>query len=124
MASEGRNLLPRWPSDVVVLGLAVAGLGAALALGADPLAGLAPAALAALFQKVNGHVQAWRRGGVERAFAMESAAISFYVTFLGLVVVGALEATSVVRQVDVLWLAVGALFVDTIVRSWRESRFV
>ncbi|HUQ38867.1 MAG TPA: hypothetical protein VM030_01820 [Acidimicrobiales bacterium] len=122
-AQQRRQLLPRRPSDRVVMWLAVAGLAAAVALRVDPIIGLAPAAVAAIFQKVNGHLQAWRGGGVERAFVMESTALSFYVLVAVLVVVTVVQAAGVVDRVDVGLLAVSSLFIDTTVRSWRESRF-
>src|SRR5688572_9989035 len=122
IAVQRRHLLPRWPSDRIVAGLVVLGLAAALAAGADPAVGLAPGAVAAIVQKVNGHLQAWRRGGVERAFVMESTAISFYVLVAALVVIAVAEAAGA-GHLDAQWLVIGALVVDTTVRGWRESRF-
>lgn len=122
-ASQRRHLLPRWPSDPVVIAFLVAGAAGAALAGFDLIVGLAPGAVAALVQKVGGHVRAWRGGGVERAFVMESTAISFYVLVCALVVVAALQAAGVLHRVDVGSLAVAALFIDTGVRSARESRF-
>jgi hypothetical protein len=85
-ASQRRQLLPRWPSDRVVLAMIVL-------------------------------------GGVERAFVMESTAISFYVLACALAVVGALQATGLLQRIDAVWFAVAAMFIDTAVRSARESRF-
>lgn len=124
LASQRRHLLPRTPSDRVVLGVLVAGVAAASAAGVDPVVGAAPGAALALFQKVNGHVQAWRMGGVERAFVMESTAISFYVLVAVLFAAAIAEGVGLVRDVGLTWLAVGGLWIDTIVRSWRESRYV
>lgn len=123
LAEQRRNLLPRTPSDRVVTLLLAIGVGVALLAHADLAFGAVPGAVAAIAQKVNGHVQAWRRGGIERAFVMETTAISFYVLVAALVVGGAVQAAGTVDHVDAGWFALGALFIDTVVRSARESRF-
>lgn len=122
-AAQRRNLLPRWPSDRVVWGLLIVGLAVALIAGFEPAFGLIPGALAGGIQHVAGHASAWRRGGVERAFIMESSAISFYVVVVLLVAAAVLQGTEVI-DVDIHWLAIGAFYIDTIVRSVREHRYV
>lgn len=122
-AAQRRHLFPRWPSDRVVWGLLIVGLAVALVAQVDPVYGLIPGAIAGGIQHVAGHASAWRRGGVERAFIMESSAISFYVVVLLLAVSAVLQATDVV-EVGIHWLAIGAFYVDTIVRSVREHRYV
>lgn len=107
----------------MVWGLLVAGQFVALGLGYDPIYGLIPGAAAGAAQHIAGHAVAWRRGGVERAFIMESSAISFYFVAVALVVAAVLEVTDV-REIGIHWLAIGAFYVDTIVRSVREHRFV
>lgn len=98
-------------------------MAAAFIAGFEPAYGLIPGALAGAIQHVAGHVSAWRRGGVERAFIMESSAISFYVVVVLLAVAAVLQATGVI-DVGIHWLAIGSFYVDTIVRSVREHRFV
>lgn len=121
-AQQRRHLLPRWPPDFVVWGLLLGGVVLATVLDLDLVYGLAPGALAGAIQHISGHVTAWRRGGVERAFVMESSAISFYVITVLLVVASVLDVADVVR-IELHWLAIAALYVDTIVRSVREHRF-
>lgn len=121
--TQRRNLLPRWPSDRIVFGAITVGFAASLLLGFDPIYGLIPGAVAGFTQHVVGHVLAWRRGGVERAFVMESTAIAFYVLFALLIFATVADATGVV-EVQAYWLPVAAMFVDTTVRSTRERRFV
>ena len=122
-AAQRRHLFPRWPSDRVVWGLLIAGLAVALVAQVEPAYGLLPGALAGGIQHVAGHASAWRRGGVERAFIMESSALSFYVVVLLLAGAAVLQATGVL-DVGIHWLAIGAFYVDTVVRSIREHRFV
>ena len=122
-AAQTRALFPRWPSDRFVWALLIAGVVVALLARVDVVYGLIPGALAGLVQHVNGHLSAWRRGGVEKAFVMESSAISFYVVVTGLILFAVADAADLV-QVDLHWLAIGAMYVDTIVRSVREHRFV
>lgn len=98
-------------------------MAVALAIGVEPAFGLIPGAIAGGVQHVSGHVSAWRRGGVERAFIMESSAISFYVVVILLSSAAVLQ-TSGVLDVDIHWLAIGAFYIDTIVRSVREHRYV
>jgi hypothetical protein len=124
LTSQRRHLLPRTPSDRLVVALLLVGLGLAAALRVDPLIGLVPAGFAALVQKINGHVQAWRGGGIERAFVMESSAISFYMLTATFLAVGALQGAKVIGHFNAVWWFNIALFVDTTVRSSRESRFV
>ena len=121
LAHDRRHLLPRWPSDRVVVTLLVVGAATAVATGTDPVLGMAPGAVAAVVQKVGGHVRAWRHDGVERAFVMESAAISFYV-LIGVLIVAAV-AQAAGAGVDLGLLVIAALFIDTTVRSTREGRF-
>lgn len=96
---------------------------ASLLLGFDPVYGLAPGAVAGFTQHIVGHALAWRRGGVERAFVMESTAIAFYVLFALLLLATVVDSTGLV-EVQFYWLAVAAMFVDTTVGSTRERRFV
>jgi hypothetical protein len=121
-AFEQRHLLPRWPSDAVVGAALAAGLVVALVAHVDPLVAVAPAGVLALVQKVGGHLLAWRRGGVERAFVAETSAISFYVLVVVAAVAGAVAAL-VGRSLSPLWLVNVAFWVDTVVRKWREPRF-
>jgi hypothetical protein len=122
-AAQRRHLFPRWPSDRVVWGLLIIGLAVAMVTGAEPAYGLIPGALAGGVQHVSGHASAWRRGGVERAFVMESSAISFYVVVVLLAMAAVLQVAGVM-DIGIHWLAIGALYVDTIVRSVREHRYV
>jgi hypothetical protein len=126
-AQQQRNLLPRTPSDHVVGGLVLAGVvGWAVAAhaGADSGAALLlPAAFATIAQKATGHWRAWHAEGVERAFVLETSAVSFYVGIAALVIVGLLQATSILPVVHAGWFVIGALFLDTTVRSFRESRY-
>lgn len=75
----GRNLLPRRPSDPVVALLVILGIFGGLITQDESLrvAVVLPAVVATLVQKVKGHRAAWRSEGVERAFILESSAISF-----------------------------------------------
>jgi hypothetical protein len=123
-ASARRHLLPRSPSDRAVVTLLAVGVLVALVADVDPVIGLAPGAIATVVQKVRGHLLAWRSGGVERAFVMESTAISFYVIVAGLVAVAGLQAAGAFDRIDLAWLPIAAMFIDTTVRSTRESRFV
>ena len=122
-AAQTRALFPRWPSDRFVWAVLVAGLLVAAVARVEIAYGLIPGAVAGLVQHVNGHLSAWRRGGVEKAFIMESSAISFYVVVIGLILF-AVADTADLLHVELHWLAVGAMYVDTIVRSVRERRFV
>ena len=122
-AAQRRHLFPRWPSDRVVWALLIVGVTAAIAGGFELAYGLIPGALAGGIQHVAGHASAWRRGGVERAFIMESSAISFYVVVLLLATAAVLQTTGAF-DIDIHWLAIGAFYVDTIVRSVREHRYV
>ena len=119
---QRRQLLPRWPSDRVIVALMIGGLVTALIARVDLWYGFGPGGLAISIQHVAGHVSAWRRGGVERAFVMESSAISFYVVVVLLAAAAVLGAADVV-EIGVHWMLLGALFVDTIVRGIRESRY-
>lgn len=98
-------------------------MAAAFLAGVEPAYGLIPGALAGGIQHVAGHASAWRRGGVERAFIMESSAISFYVVVVLLALAAVLQATGV-TDIGIHWLAIGAFYIDTIVRSVREHRYV
>src|SRR5437764_4786138 len=118
-ASEGRNLLPRSPSDRVIFLCLVAGLALASVLRIDPTYGLLLGAVPALAQLIRGHMRAWRSRGVERAFVMESAAISFYVSVAALLILAVLEQLNVGSRVHMAVLVVGALYVDTMVRKFR-----
>ena len=122
-AAQRRHLFPRWPSDRVVWGLLLGGLVVAAAAGLDPVYGLLPGALAGAVQHMVGHAAAWRRQGVERAFIMESSAISFYVVVVLLAIAAVADVAGLVR-IEIYWLAIGAMYVDTIVRSIREHRYV
>jgi hypothetical protein len=125
-AMQQRHLLPRRPSDRVVVGLLLAGVVPYALGGAEQPWGLwllAPGAVAALWQKVAGHVLAWRSEGVERAFVMESAAICFYVVVAGCVLAGVAQAAGLVDHVDAFWVVIGALFADTLVRDRRGNRY-
>lgn len=121
-AAQRRHLLPRWPSDRVVWGLLLGGLIVAVAAGVEPVYGLVPGAMAGGVQHVVGHATAWRRQGVERAFVMESSAISFYVVFV-LLALAAVADVAGLLEIEIYWLAIGAMYVDTFVRSIREHRF-
>ncbi|MGH9084073.1 MAG: hypothetical protein ACRDYW_01345 [Acidimicrobiales bacterium] len=116
-----RHLLPRSPSDRVVHGLLGIGLAVALLLDVDPIYGLVPGAVAATVQKAGGHVRAWRSAGVERAFVMESTAISFYLLVLAVLVAAALQGAGV--DVSIGWLLLAALLIDTTVRQVRSARY-
>ena len=122
-AAQSRALFPRWPSDRFVWALLAAGAVVAAVARVDLVYGLIPGAAAGLLQHINGHRAAWRRGGVEKAFVMESSAISFYVVITGLIVLAIADAADLFH-VDLHWLPIGAMYVDTIVRSVREHRFV
>ena len=124
-ARARRHLLPRHPSDSVVGTLAIVGIVGAVLVRDDTLGIvlLLPAVVATLAQKINGHRAAWKSSGVERAFILESSAISFYVLCGGLAVLAALQLTGLVGAVDLWVLAIGTLFVDTTVRQVREGRF-
>ena len=117
-----RHLLPRVPSDRVVFALLVLGLTAAVGLRVAPAYGLIPGAVAAATQKAWGHVRAWQSSGVERAFVMESTAISFYLLVLALVVAAGLEISGV--EVSFGWLLFASLMIDTTVRQVRSHRYV
>src|ERR1043166_123474 len=119
---QRRDLFPRSPSDIVVGGLLIVGTIFAITLKINWYVALGPGAAAKFVQTVRGHVRAWRGKGVERAFVMESTAISFYVIVALAALAGALEASGVPRRIDVAWLPGAALFVDTVVRSFREHR--
>ena len=122
-----RHLLPRWPPDWVVALLIAAGLIALFVAGPnddDSRWFLLPGALAAVVQKVGGHIAAWRSDGVERAYVLESAAMSFYLLVLLLLVVTVLQAVGVLDAPDAGWALVAALFLDTAVRDWAKNRYV
>lgn len=106
----------------MVIGLLVAGAVVAWAADVDVIYGLAPGALAGGVQHVSGHIRAWRMGGVEKAFVMESSAIAFYLVVVGLVVAACLQLAGV-ADIPIHWLAIGALYVDTFSRSIRERHF-
>lgn len=122
-AAQRRHLFPRWPSDRVVWGLLIGGLIVAALAGVEPVYGLIPGAIAGGIQHGMGHISAWRRPGVERAFIMESSAISFYVVVLLLALAAVIDAAGLL-EIKIYWLAIAAMYVDTIVRSVREHRFV
>ena len=123
LALQRRNLLPRWPADWIINLLLAAGALTALLVGFDIRYGLIPGALAALTQKAVGHSLAWRRGGVEKAFVMESSAISFYIV-AAILLLAAIIGEIGLLQVDAYWLFAIAILADTTVRSFRESRYV
>ena len=125
-AMQQRHLLPRWPPDWAVAGLLAAGIVAFVVTGAQDDAGLwwlAPGAAAAVWQKVAGHVSAWRSDGVERAFVVESAALCFYVVVAGCALAGVLQLFGIIEHLDPPWVVVGALFADTMVRDQRRNRY-
>ena len=82
----------------------------------------APAALLALIQKIDGHVVAWRRGGVEQAFVMKSAAISFYVMG-GIAMLLGIAMMAGDIHLSPVWLLIGPLWIDTVVRKSIEHRY-
>lgn len=120
-AKVQRQLLPRHPSDRVVLGLIGAGLAAATVARVDLAYALVPGGIAVIVQKVGGHVRAWRSTGVERVFVMESSAISFYVVLGLLAIVGCLDAAG--AHVPMGWVFFTALMVETFVRQVRSARY-
>lgn len=120
-ARAQRELLQRTPSDRVVLGLFALGLAVALLLRVDAAYGLVPGAIAAVVQKVSGHIHAWRSHGVERAFVMESTALAFYLLFAALLIAAVVEGFGV--DVPIGWLVLAALMIETTVRQIRSSRY-
>lgn len=128
-ARQQRELLPRRPSDRVVWTSLVGGVAVGLGVGAatghpstGAYLGLAPAALAATAQKLNGHRLAWQKGGVERAFVGHATALSFYVV-LGLLAAAAIAESVTSVNVPALWLLFAAEIVDTVVRKVLEARY-
>ncbi len=119
---QRRHLLPRWPPDPVVIGLLVVGGAVAWIAGVDLVYGLIPGSIAGMTQHVSGHVRAWRMGGVEKAFVMESSAVAFYVVVVMLIIAAGLQMAGVF-DIEIYWLAIVALYVDTLSRSVHERRF-
>ena len=120
-ARAQRHLLPRRPSDRVVLALIALGAAVAALLRMDLTYGLIPGAIAAVVQKGSGHLRAWRSQGVERAFVMESTALAFYVLFAALL--GAAVAQALGVEVQIGWLLLATLMIETTVRHVRSSRY-
>ena len=122
-----RQLLPRWPPDWVVGSLLLVGIIAFLIVGPREDHSrwlLLPGAAAAVVQKVGGHIAAWRSDGVERAYVLESAAMSFYLLVAFLLGVTVLQGLGIIEDANAGWALVAALFLDTMVRDWAKNRYV
>jgi hypothetical protein len=125
-AKQQRHLLPRRPPDWLVATLLAVGIAGFFVAGASDdssLWFLLPGAVTAVVQKVNGHWAAWHSDGVERAFVLESTAMSFYVLTAFLLGAGILQGLGVLEVVNAAWGVIAALFLDSTVRGWAEHRY-
>jgi hypothetical protein len=125
-AVQLRHLLPRWPSDRVVAGLIGVGLAAFVISGSSEdssLWWLLPGAVAATIQHVNGHWAAWHSEGVERAYVLESSALCFYALTVVFLLGGILQGVGVIGHVNLGYVALVAMVLDTVVRDVVKNRY-